>query len=96
MTLIDLDAIKADLEQQMDRANPNWSWNNEAACCDLLEYLDKFPVVDPLKHGYWNQTTDIDGIHYLQCSCCKKTKFGKFKPKFCGNCGAKMDGKDNG
>lgn len=52
------------------------------------------PTIDPVvKHGYWTQTTDIDGLHYLQCSCCKKTVFGRFKSNYCSYCGAKMKDK---
>lgn len=95
MNCIDLDAIKTDLERQLDRSNPNWSFARENACYDLLEYLAKFPVIDPVKHGKW-----ING----DCSECgfsiptddRIDYIAEADVHYCYNCGAKMDGETNG
>lgn len=97
MNCIDLDAIKTDLERQMDRNNPNWSWNNETACYDLLEYLAKFPVIDPVKHGEWMHKENSPW-NFFVCSVCGAehiATFGK-EDNYCSCCGAKMDGDKNG
>lgn len=59
------------------------------------QYIKIFPAADvaPVRHGRW-----IDGDPY--CPICGKDKFrgldadiwSDWKPDFCPNCGAKMDG----
>lgn len=91
----------------MDRASPNWSWANESACYDLLEYLDKFSVVDPVKHGKWLDGCDDDGIHFKYCSECGSVMPYVIHSAYsegewveaadcCWHCSAKMDGENNG
>lgn len=61
----------------------------------LLDAINEIPAADValVKHGRWN-----DGDPY--CPVCGKDKFGgldadvwaDWKPNFCPNCGAMMDG----
>ena len=63
-----------------------------------IQKMPKGIVVDvaPVVHGRWN-----DGDPY--CPICRKDKFrgldadvwADWKPDYCPNCGAKMDGGDN-
>ncbi len=98
MRLVDLDVIKADLELQMDRTNPNWSWTNEVACYDLLEYLDNFQVVDPVKHASVHRIKSLycsEGWYTVnECSKCGNCGHGvdDWGQNFCSECGAKLDG----
>ena len=49
--------------------------------------------VAPIYHGKWLYfLSSWENIEYLQCSVCKKNVKGKYKYKYCPNCGAKMDG----
>lgn len=65
MRYIDLDVLEADLKRQLDRNNPNWSFARENACYDLLEYLAKFPVIDPVRRGHWiKKRRRLGDIHY--------------------------------
>lgn len=58
-------------------------------CC-LMELRDA-PTADvqEVKHGHWDQIAT-----FLICSNCKTPS--KYQYSFCSNCGAKMDGDNNG
>ena len=61
--------------------------------------IESVPAADvaPVRHGRWT-----DGDQY--CPICRKDKFrgldadvwADWKPDYCPNCGAKMDGGDDG
>lgn len=84
MHLIDLDNVKP-----MDF--PSYEMDG----LDVVRYLSMLPTVDAMKvvHGQWK-----DGDPY--CPICGQDKFrgldadiwADWKPKYCPNCGAKMDG----
>ena len=69
----------------------------EPSDCFAREVIKTFPAADvvPVRHGRWN-----DGDPY--CPICRKDKFrgldadiwSDWKPDYCPNCGAKMDGGD--
>ena len=70
----------------------------EAFC----KYLQSRPTIDaePVRHGRWGETQVIgyDGIHPVYGKPCSKCGYETelYKPNYCPNCGAKMDGgKDN-
>lgn len=73
--------------------------SNTATIFDVLGVLDDVekiikaaPINDPVKHGHWIFVKDM--VSYIKCSecgagiCWVNTK----RPKYCPNCGAKMDG----
>jgi hypothetical protein len=52
-----------------------------------------------VRHGEWEIKTDDYDCEYMMCSCCKEEFYPVDEdtvdatPKYCPNCGAKMDGK---
>ena len=62
------------------------------------QYLEIIPAVDvaPVRHGRWKkEPTDSFGFEpdYI-CSVCRKYAPDDWHPKYCPNCGAKMDEKE--
>ena len=53
--------------------------------------VDEIPAADvaPVRHGHW--IINSDG-YYPQCSECMSEPRGREMTKYCGECGAKMDG----
>ena len=53
--------------------------------------VDEIPTADvaPVRHGRW--IINSDG-YYPQCSECMSEPRGREMTKYCGECGAKMDG----
>ena len=61
------------------------------------EMVADAPTVDavPVRHGYWKE--DLSGYGFWICSACgfvSEASAADMLYKFCPNCGAKMDGKD--
>ena len=56
-----------------------------------IEDLADIPAakVSPVRHGHW--IINSDG-YYPQCSECMSEPRGREMTKYCGECGAKMDG----
>ena len=54
------------------------------------------PTVEPVKHGHWIDTGRGDYYFSKQyrCSCCNSVDY--MRAPYCYNCGAKMDGNQNG
>lgn len=59
----------------------------------FIEDIQKQPTVDaePARHGKWIPWKYHDGF---RCEICKEPVYNKYK--YCPNCGAKMDGGENG
>ena len=64
----------------------------------FYDALQTIPAADvaPVRHGHW-----INENFYTHCSACGKMaiydKYGQeFESNFCPNCGAKMDGGEQG
>lgn len=59
----------------------------------FIEDIQKQPTVDaePVRHGKWIPWKYHDGF---RCEICKEPVYNKYK--YCPNCGAKMDGGENG
>lgn len=58
----------------------------------------RFPIVDQVQHGRWvddyNETEHPLFRKAWKCSACGfRTSYGK--PKYCMNCGARMDGESD-
>ena len=57
----------------------------------VFDTIDNFPTADVahVRHGHW--IINSDG-YYPQCSECMSEPRGREMTKYCGECGAKMDG----
>ncbi len=78
----------------------SWADGWDKAIDTAIKELDKLPAADvqELKHGSWSkemlskQDTVFGDFHFgFQCSVCGALMN---KTAYCGNCGAKMDGKE--
>ena len=87
---------KEDIEQKIQDGLNNLVLGHDAI--EVLGMIYVMPAADvsPVSHGRWN-----DGDPY--CPICRKDKFrgldadvwADWKPDYCPNCGAKMDGGAN-
>jgi hypothetical protein len=66
-------------------------------------YVEQLPSVEaePVRHGKWLTDNDAFKRMYLVCSLCKRATqtpwyVGGFLYDYCPNCGARMDGEQNG
>ena len=87
MRLIDADAL---IENEFKN---DISYNAFKNLVKRQAVIDAVPVV----HGEWIEALDeMDTFFANYCSRCKKyLPYGwEWKPNFCPNCGAKMDGKE--
>ena len=73
-------------------AKDNFQKGYEAGMRNVIRLVKRLPTVDPVKHGHWIFVEDM--VSYIKCSecgddiCWVNTK----RPKYCPNCGARMDG----
>ena len=87
MRLIDADALLA----EYDRVHVG-------APGGARKLIEDAPTIDaaPVRHGRWGvaEIVGYDGYHAVYAypcnKCCEYTR--EHKPRFCPNCGAKMDG----
>ena len=101
---IDADALKYKIEQHSyplsDRIN---SIENGMFLCGIYQAIDESTTADvaPVVHGEW--LFIANGIEAPECSVCGWAVFSRdFKNrsdlppyhKYCGHCGAKMEGSD--
>lgn len=76
--------------------------------CGLLQglYTIQRPSVDAVKHGHWIHVDELHSGDYFKCSECNSQLFLGFgweasfespadKFRYCPNCGAKMDNKED-
>lgn len=92
MRLIDVDELWKDITSEIDD------------CSDVLDIIERQPMADPVKHGKWwsvkllDDEADFGEVDGAQCSECgyahESEYWAKTYFKFCPNCGAKMDGKE--
>lgn len=61
-------------------------------------FADDAPTIDaePVRHGHWINAGHDEWSHYRKCSVCGKLIVNMSKTNYCPDCGAKMDGKENG
>lgn len=62
----------------------------------ILDKVDNLPreKVEPVVHGHWETIFDELGNYgFEKCSACGD-KYGSFTYRYCPNCGAKMDEKE--
>ena len=89
---------KEDIEQKIQDGLNNLVLGHDAI--EVLGMIYEMPSADvaPVRHGEWIVCGDGDNVPWM-CSHCGKTTAHKYKVmygKYCPNCGAKMDGADNG
>lgn len=64
----------------------------------IASEIVKLPAIDakPVRHGRWGNICDTDD-RLRECSVCHdwQIHYERYVPKFCPNCGAKMDGEGN-
>lgn len=99
---IERDALRqAVLESQHDNSHPR-GWAHIAHDCEHAHFvamIDRFPAADvaPVVHGRIVGSLE-DGRYRRRFSCCGEdaTMITQWAwPKYCPNCGAKMDRGDN-
>ena len=89
--LIDANKFKHKMKLEfLDRRNKFISMKDLFECVDDMETVDAVVVV----HGRWEAEYEYEDFQYATCSVCGKRS--EYMTKFCGNCGAKMDGDGNG
>lgn len=66
----------------------------DAYCKEVKEWITDDMVVDavPVVHRRWIRVVDNNGQHQV-CEFCGEWKY-HINQKFCGECGARLDGKD--
>lgn len=92
MRLIDADKFKKLLINQRSVAIDQYLYVLDG----VLEDLEDEPTIDPVKHGHWIDVELIRSfgtLNGIQCSECGKQQVkGSFGvPKYCSECGSKMD-----
>lgn len=99
--------IDADALQNIMFGNDVNSCGTECAVCSFLKVdngklvgcklIDMQPTVDPVKHGHWieyREERSFGLMNFIKCSECGSYHAKSSildKPKFCDECGAKMD-----
>ena len=70
------------------------SYSREDAA-DCIRYMDAADVV-PVWHERWEIVVGSDGKEHMVCTGCRKQQDLTGVFSYCPNCGAKMDGVDDG
>ena len=100
MRLIDADALVENIESEIDDDKELYPDDKtsiifRAGMKTIIRIVKNQDTVEPVKHGHWIFVEDI--VSYIKCSecgddiCWVNTK----RPKYCPNCGARMDGNTN-
>lgn len=102
MRLIDadtlMDVIGIAVECEGCSRNGVFGCGEDSAFVYACESTTDAPTVDPVKHGNWIDDYNAEEDPFFRkgwkCSVCGfRTSYGK--PKYCMNCGARMDGESN-
>jgi hypothetical protein len=105
MRLIDADTLRNSVyHEAFETDNPLQKW--DSGCWIRYKLFEKLlhaaPTMDatPVVHGRWIGW-NYPGDEHIECSICKKQYYeddlyigGNDFPKYCPNCGAKMDLKE--
>lgn len=91
MRLINADNIKFET-LTVEKDTPSVKYRKKTSVA-LKKDINAMPTVDaePVRHGKWIPWKYHDGF---RCEICKEPVYNKYK--YCPNCGAKMDGGENG
>ena len=100
-----VDAVKNRIEE--DRGiYPNFSRFSRVGMRIVISIIKKQDTVDPLKHGHWIHVDELHSGDCFKCSECNSQLLLDFgwkasfespadKFRYCPNCGAKMDKKED-
>ena len=94
MRLIDADAFKAEGRELYRCAG--WDLRDvHYSQMDVECNIDYMPTIDaePVKHGRWIKNPPTEAWEY-HCSLCGTQE--DYKENYCRNCGARMDGGEDG
>lgn len=103
MRLIDADAAKARLLEAAGNIFPKIdirAFHMITTIADMFDSKDYFPTIEaqPVRHGRWVKRR-VQDRH--ECSCCHSPAtititFTEYLSDYCPNCGARMDGDEDG
>lgn len=101
MRYVDADVLMEHLKRkEAEPATRNYTEGFNDALMRCRSMVHSAPTVDaePVKHGRWFLERDPNGNPYcFHCSCCDSDYHHigvTSATKYCPNCGAKMDGKE--
>ena len=99
MRLIDADASKARLLEAAGNILPKIdirAFYMITAIANMFDSKDYFPTIEaePVRHGKWERPTKSKIARY--CSLCGTRHVSGSANNFCPNCGAKMNGGEDG
>ena len=88
------------IEKEVIKAAIRKRLTNSLIISWLIRIINEIPAAEvaPVVHGRWIPVPSSDMVtgKAYTCSECEKMRFGSFKPNYCPNCGARMDGDGNG
>lgn len=90
MELIDREALSMELANEVLCAYAKADFRLAKALNVFQFLIDKAPTVEERKHGHWIDIT----FDASMCSVCQNIE--EYETKYCPECGAKMDGDNNG
>lgn len=96
MELIDKNALSMELTNEVLNAYAKADFRFAHALNVFQGLIDKAPTVEERKHGYW-KGKPLAGYCTVRCSYCRVSFEGNSgRWKYCPECGAKMDGVNDG
>ena len=71
---------------------------NDLSTSVMAKALNSIPAADvaPVRHGEWEIVVGSNGKEYMVCTCCRVSQDLTGVFSYCPNCGARMDGGDDG
>ena len=97
MRLIDADVLIEDIGKEIDMYKKVFL--SSAHCAGMriaISIINSQDTINNVKHGHWEESKCLDDCFWV-CSCCKFPSQAIAAPKlykYCPNCGARMDMKD--
>ena len=87
---------KEDIEQKIQDGLNNLVLGHDAI--EILGMIYEMPAVDvaPVRHERWEIVVGSDGKEHMVCTGCRKQQDLTGVFSYCPNCGAEMDGVDDG
>ena len=97
---ISREEVVKEIKSRIFDADDAWESGYNTAMAGIMEWIEHMPSADvqPVKHGKW----ESDKCDMPRCSCCSYIpEFNRhiddyYYSDFCPNCGARMDGDNNG